>query len=217
MKKTPCSLGQYVLKDIEKTRGMEGYGFVADLWKGTKHIGSLEDYGDGGGVIARLKMEATREQKAALEQEVYNDMLMLLNICNVPEDSLARRCWGQSAVGAMEGFGELLLELTELVKMAKNTEKKSNGKPYVVMQTGVHWFEPMSNTVAPTGYIGFCLGDTTKKDYMGVTRATLGMQRGKKYHLVMLKYVENSIKWSLSFKDYAQMVETAKDYNKIHK
>lgn len=31
MKKTPCSIGTYVLKNVEQTRGMEGYGYFAEL------------------------------------------------------------------------------------------------------------------------------------------------------------------------------------------
>lgn len=31
MKKTPCSLGQYVLKNVEKTRGYEGYGYYGSF------------------------------------------------------------------------------------------------------------------------------------------------------------------------------------------
>jgi len=189
---------------------MEGYGFVAELWKGKKQIGYLEDYGDGGGVNANIKTGIPAEEREALANEVLADARELLDTCKAPESSLARKYWANTPYGAMECFGELLLELTELVKIAKKLDKNCGG-PFAVIQTGYHWLDPIADSISHTQMMGFCLGDIPKKHYMMMTKNTMAKQASD-LNISMLKFVEKPIKWSLSFKEYASMLETAREY-----
>lgn len=214
MKKTPCSLGQYVLRNVEQTRGMEGYGYYAELWKGKKFIGTLEDYGDGGGVNPRLDYKMTAEEKQAISEELLKDMRDFLEITNTSPKSLAASYWLKSPSDAMEGFGETLLELTELVKVSKKLDKKANGGAYVILQTGLHWLLSNDEGIYSTEMAGFVLGSIPKSEYDKVIKMQLQSQLPKGTKITMLKYIEKPIKWSLSFKDYASMLDKAREFNK---
>ena len=213
MKKTPCSIGGYILRNVKKMNGHEGEGFTAELWKDKQFIGFLEDYGDGGDVSVNLNPKLTNEEKSSIKKDVHLDMLKLLYIVKASGTSLAKECWSSSPKKAMVGFGELLLELSELTKMAKKFEKKNEGKPYAIIQAGCSWFEPMSPQFEKTRYIALELRNTTPQTYIHTIKDALS-RKNEEVNAAFLRFVnEGSAKWDLSFYDYAQLVELAKDFN----
>lgn len=213
MKKTPCSIGGYVLRNVKKINSHECKSFTAELWKDKKFIGFIEDYGDGEDLGANFDPKLTSEEKSLIKKEVHLDMLNLLDVVKASDTSLAKGCWSSSPDEAMVGFGELLLELSEFVKMAKKFENKCEGKPYVIIQSGNSWFEPMSPQFEKTRYITFELRNTTPQTYIHTTKDNLS-RKNIEVNAVFLRFVsEGTTKWDLSFYDYAQLVEVAKDFN----
>lgn len=135
-------------------------------------------------------------------------MKELLSLCNIPKNCLAKD-WVNTPYGAMEGFGELLIELSDLVGQSKLAEKKSNGNPFVVFQTGDHWFTPMSRDYRPTNYYSLQLSISPKKDYDKIVKTAIQKQLPNDT-IVLLKYITEKFTWSLSIKEYALLMENAK-------
>lgn len=212
MKKTPCSIGGYILKNVENTRGHEGYGFIAELWKGKKFIGTLEDYGDGGGVNSRLSPELSDEDRELTAKEVHADMIKLLELSEASDNSLARGNWDITAYGTMVGFAELLLELTELTKFAKKFGKEQEGKPHAIIQIGSSWFEPLGWNFDKTKYMGVGLKYAQPEDYISITQQAIKNYNDKP-NAVLLRFIEGPVKWDLSLEDYAGFIKKARECN----
>lgn len=222
MKKTPCSIGTYVLKEVEFLSGREGGGYSAELWKGKKHIGDLEDWGDGGGVNPSYARTLSQEERAEVERTLIEDMRALQKLCKCVSTSLAAK-WDYNGYSAMEGFGELLLELTDLVKMAKSTRKKhGDAVDFAVFSTGSHWFRPSVD-------FGRSEYSLVMKDIKDTKARTMVLKSAVAKNLTykreektvprilnLVRYIPSTSKctWSMSFEEYAKMLIEADNVNK---
>ena len=137
LKKSPVSIGGYILKNIEPIRGREGYGYLAELWKGETRFGFLEDYGDGAGTNFCFYSVEDRELKLSI---LLKDMTYLQEISHITPNALGRH-WVNTGYAAAIGFGELLLELTDTYYTFKNVRSKEKYDDSVAIVSACnHWF-----------------------------------------------------------------------------
>lgn len=197
------SIGGYRLKNIKTLRGHEGLGFVADLYKGVNLIAHLADYGDGSGVVATRSKEYDAE--SGYFGVILKDMQELLSKFKNKGTGALCETFLHSPYTAAEGFGELLLELSELENASKKLSKKTQeGLYYAVAMTGNSWFKnKISNYENHTLSIST---DVCDLDLATTIALSTLKKRVEKYgEVVALAVLTGDFHWDLTFEDYAEL------------
>lgn len=195
------SIGGYTLQNVQKTKGRNGEGYEADLYYGKTKIAFLEDRADGG--MIRVDF-FTKDEKYKVQ--VLQDMVNLITLLgDIAEKGGLWDTFIRTPYSAVEGFAELLLELEELVKIAKKGSKKVEGDNYyVVGSMGSSWFSEDTSVLGatlffiPTTTTNYNEAYQQMQDYANKHKA----KRGKVRQCAIL---QGNMGWHLTLQDYAEL------------
>lgn len=221
MIKLPCSIGQYTLRDIHFMSGREGSGYRANIAKGTKVYGVIEDWGGGGGPNARIfpfEDASVRQQLKEIAQNSVADFLTIYSEIGGNSSSLMSGGPNTNEYEAMCNMGELLIELSEMVRKGKAVKKANPLSDIVVFSTGTGW---ISDRLFEKGTLySVPLPPGSEDTQLKALKKMVGTQlksQGLSTYVNKLRILkaDSSATWSLSISEYAAMYKKAEKFNNL--
>jgi hypothetical protein len=198
------SIGGYNLRKFREYKGRDFPAYEGFLYKGNNEVAYLTDRGDGGSVDIRFSRNDDQATKDAIAC-VLPDMEDLLKLL---KPSLHKGAMWETFLAtpyaSAEGFAQLLLELSDIVKQANSAVKKTDsGKFYAVGLIGCSWFTEDNGhgTMTFANFSDFATyedGHAYALNYAEKHRAKVG-------GLLALAVLQGQMNWNLSFDDYASL------------